>query len=93
MEKDMSTQSDHSVLDAPRIRTTALDSGYSSVNLYDQVDSTTTRARELLMDGTDPEREQLGELSVYASLYQSADAAASPAPGQPLPGPASPQAL
>ena len=24
------------------------------------------------MDGTDPEREQLGELSVYASLYQSA---------------------
>ena len=36
------------------------------------MDSTTTRARELLMDGTDPEREQLGELSIYASLYQSA---------------------
>ena len=72
MEKNIHTQSDHSVLDAPHIRTTALDSGYSSVNLYDQVDSTTTRARELLMDGTDPEREQLGELSIYASLYQSA---------------------
>ena len=72
MERNTHTQSDHSVLDAPRIRTTALDMGYSSVNLYDQVDSTTTRARELLMDGTDPEREQLGELSVYASLYQSA---------------------
>ena len=72
MEKNIHTQSDHSVLDGPRIRTTALDMGYSSVNLYDQVDSTTTRARELLMDGTDPEREQLGELSVYASLYQSA---------------------
>ena len=72
MERNTHTQSDHSVLDAPRIRTIALDMGYSSVNLYDQVDSTTTRARELLMDGTDPEREQLGELSVYASLYQSA---------------------
>ncbi len=72
MEKNTNTQSDHSVLDAPRIRTVALDAGYSSVNLYDEVDSTTTRARELLMDGTDPEREQLGELSVYASLYQSA---------------------
>ena len=72
MERNTHTQSDHSVLDAPRIRTTALDMGYSSVNLYDQVDSTTTRARELLMDGTDPEHEQLGELSVYASLYQSA---------------------
>ena len=68
----MYTESDHSVLDAPRIRTIAMETGYSSVNLYDQVDSTTTRARELLMDGTDPEREQLGELSVYASLYQSA---------------------
>ena len=62
MERNTHTQSDHSVLDAPRIRTIALDMGYSSVNLYDQVDSTTTRARELLMDGTDPEREQLGEL-------------------------------
>ena len=72
MERNTHPQSDHSVLDGPRIRTTALDMGYSSVNLYDQVDSTTTRARELLMDGTDPEREQLGELSVYASLYQSA---------------------
>jgi len=72
MEKNIHTQSDHSVLDAPRIRTIALEVGYSSVNLYDEVDSTTTRARELLMDGTDPEREQLGELSVYASLYQSA---------------------
>jgi len=68
----MYTESDHSVLDAPRIRTIALEAGYSNVNLYDEVDSTTTRARELLMDGTDPEREQLGELSVYASLYQSA---------------------
>ena len=56
MERNTHTQSDHSVLDAPRIRTTALDMGYSSVNLYDQVDSTTTRARELLMGGTDPER-------------------------------------
>lgn len=72
MERNTHTQSDHSVLDAPRIRTIAMETGYSSVNLYDQVDSTTTRARELLMDGTDPEREQLGELSVYASLYQSA---------------------
>ena len=72
MERNTHTQSDHSVLDAPRIRTIALDAGYSSVNLYDEVDSTTTRARELLMDGSDPEREQLGELSVYASLYQSA---------------------
>ncbi|OFJ78245.1 biotin--[acetyl-CoA-carboxylase] ligase [Rothia sp. HMSC069C10] len=72
MEKNIHIESDHSVLDAPRIRTIALDAGYSSVNLYDEVDSTTTRARELLMDGTDPEREQLGELSVYASLYQSA---------------------
>ena len=72
MAENMHNESDHSVLDAPRIRTVALDAGYSSVNLYDQVDSTTTRARELLMDGTDPEREQLGELSVYASLYQSA---------------------
>ena len=45
MEKNMNTQSDHSVLDAPRIRTVALDAGYSSVNLYDEVDSTTTRAR------------------------------------------------
>ncbi len=68
----MYTESDHSVLDAPRIRTIAMETGYCSVNLYDEVDSTTTRARELLMDGTDPEREQLGELSVYASLYQSA---------------------
>ena len=68
----MYTESDYSVLDAPRIRTIALEAGYSNVNLYDEVDSTTTRARELLMDGTDPEREQLGELSVYASLYQSA---------------------
>ena len=72
MEENMYTESDHSVLDAPRIRTIALEAGYSNVNLYDEVDSTTTRARELLMDGTDPEREQLGELSVYASLYQSA---------------------
>lgn len=72
MAENMHIESDHSVLDAPRIRTVALDAGYSSVNLYDEVDSTTTRARELLMDGTDPEREQLGELSVYASLYQSA---------------------
>ncbi len=72
MAENMHNESDHSVLDAPRIRTVALDAGYSSVNLYDEVDSTTTRARELLMDGTDPEREQLGELSVYASLYQSA---------------------
>lgn len=68
----MHTESGHSVLDAPRIRTIAMETGYCSVNLYDEVDSTTTRARELLMDGTDPEREQLGELSVYASLYQSA---------------------
>lgn len=68
----MHTESGHSVLDAPRIRTIAMETGYSSVNLYDEVDSTTTRARELLMGGTDPEREQLGELSVYASLYQSA---------------------
>ena len=72
MAENMHNESDHSVLDAPRIRTIAMETGYSSVNLYDQVDSTTTRARELLMDGTDPEREQLGELSVYASLYQSA---------------------
>ena len=72
MAENMHNESDHSVLDAPRVRTVALDAGYSSVNLYDEVDSTTTRARELLMDGTDPEREQLGELSVYASLYQSA---------------------
>ena len=68
----MHIESDYSVLDVPRIRTIAMETGYSSVNLYDEVDSTTTRARELLMDGTDPEREQLGELSVYASLYQSA---------------------
>ena len=68
----MHIESDHSVLDAPRIRTIAMETGYSSVNLYDEVDSTTTRARELLMDGSDSEREQLGELSVYASLYQSA---------------------
>jgi len=72
MEKNMHIESDYSVLDVPRIRTIAMETGYSSVNLYDEVDSTTTRARELLMDGTDPEREQLGELSVYASLYQSA---------------------
>ncbi|WP_315261126.1 biotin--[acetyl-CoA-carboxylase] ligase, partial [Rothia mucilaginosa] len=72
MEENMYTESGHSVLDAPRIRTIAMETGYCSVNLYDEVDSTTTRARELLMDGTDPEREQLGELSVYASLYQSA---------------------
>lgn len=72
MEKNMHIESDHSVLDAPRIRTIAMETGYSSVNLYDEVDSTTTRARELLMGGSDPEREQLGELSVYASLYQSA---------------------
>ena len=57
----MHTESGHSVLDAPPIRTIAMETGYSSVNLYDEVDSTTTRARELLMDGTDPEREQLGE--------------------------------
>ena len=56
MEKNMHIESDHSVLDAPRIRTIAMETGYSSVNLYDEVDSTTTRARELLMDGTDPER-------------------------------------
>lgn len=72
MDKNMHTESGHSVLDASRIRTIAMETGYSSVNLYDEVDSTTTRARELLMGGTDPEREQLGELSVYASLYQSA---------------------
>ena len=68
----MHTESDRSVLDAPRIRTIAMETGYSSVNLYNKVDSTTTRAREVLMGGTDSEREQLGELSVYTSLYQSA---------------------
>ena len=88
----MHIESDYSVLDVPRIRTIAMETGYSSVNLYDEVDSTTTRARELLMDGTDPEREQLGELSVYVLASTKApDAAASPEPGPPLPGPASPQ--
>ena len=53
----MYTESDHSVLDAPRIRTIAMETGYSSVNLYDEVDSTTTRARALLMDGADPSPE------------------------------------
>ena len=53
----MHTESDRSVLDAPRIRTIAMETGYSSVNLYNKVDSTTTRAREVLMGGTDSERE------------------------------------
>ena len=59
------------VLDASRARTAALDAGYGSVHLFDSVDSTTTRARELLMNGTDADRESLGELSVFSTLYQS----------------------
>lgn len=59
------------VLDASRARAAALDAGYGSVHLFDSVDSTTTRARELLMNGTDADRESLGELSVFSTLYQS----------------------
>lgn len=70
-ERTPATVLDTIVLDAPRARTAALDAGYASVHLFDSVDSTTTRARELLMNGTDADRESLGELSVFSTLYQS----------------------
>ena len=70
-ERTPATVLDTTVLDAPRARTAALEAGYASVHLFDSVDSTTTRARELLMNGTDADRESLGELSVFSTLYQS----------------------
>ena len=70
-ESNESERTPATVLDAPRARTAALEAGYASVHLFDSVDSTTTRARELLMNGTDADRKSLGELSVFSTLYQS----------------------
>ena len=58
-------------LDAPRVRAVALDHGYAGAHLYDSVDSTTARAREILMNGADADRQALGELSVFSTLHQS----------------------
>lgn len=64
----------------------ALDAGYASVHLFDSVDSTTTRARELLMNGTDADRESLGGRTSSSNPSTKATAEAGWSPWTAPPG-------
>ena len=88
MEKNMHIESDHSVLDAPRIRTIAMETGYSSVNLYDEVDSTTTAPANYSWTAPTPNVNSLASSPSTPASTKAPDVAVSPEPGPPLPEPA-----
>ena len=59
------------ILDPSRILPEAREAGYSFVRVYDVVDTTNTEIVRRLTRGEPCERTELGELSVFTTLYMT----------------------